>query len=275
MNSTHPLITVIIPCYNSGEFIEEAVFSVKSSEGVNIEIVIVDDGSTDSSTLSVLMKLKQHGYRVVVQQNRGPAAARNSGEKIANGDYLFFLDSDNKICPDYLRKALKKMQSDKGIGVVYADAIFFGLTDKPRFKPAPFSFDQLLIGNYIDMCAMVRREAFVAVGGFDEARELIGYEDWELWIRLGLTNWKFSYLNEKLFYYRIRADSLMSESDLIKKESAIKYVMGKHSIFLHKHFKYYFRLYLRFQEKPFIYFLKVIFSKYFLRSRYQPNPNLK
>ena len=270
MDKATPLISVIIPCYNSGLYIAEAVASVKASEAARYEIIIVDDGSTDGHTQSVLALLGQEGCRVVAQPNGGPAAARNTGAKMAQGEYLFFLDSDNKIGSQYLGKAADVMNRMPEVGLVYAAAEFFGDTSNARFETNEFDFDKLLIGNYIDMCALMRKQAWQQVLGFDEARALIGYEDWELWIRLGLTNWKFHFLNEKLFYYRIRSNSLMAEFDERKRSQAVAYVMGKHALILHKRYKYYNRLYSILHKKPLLFFLKIIYSKWIKGTHYLP-----
>ena len=114
MDSERPLISIVIPCYNSGIYITEAVTSVKESSFTNYEIIIVDDGSSDLHTLSVLRQLEHQKCKLIVQANGGPAAARNSGVRVAKGEYLFFLDSDNKIHPEYLEKSVKiMMRSDE------------------------------------------------------------------------------------------------------------------------------------------------------------------
>lgn len=270
MDSESPLISVVIPCYNSGAYITEAVASVKASSFTSYEIIIVDDGSNDMHTLSVLRQLEQQECRLIMQANAGPAAARNAGVKAAHGKYVFFLDSDNKIKPDYLGKAEEIMSQDDSIGVVYARAVFFGDSTTPRFEPEPFDLDRILIGNCIDMCSLVRKKTFEEAGCFDEARVLIGYEDWELWIRLGLMAWRFHLIDEKLFFYRIREGSLMNSFDEIRKKEAVSYVMQKHAWHLHGRYKHFYRLFIKVNKQPLLFFLKIVYSRVFKAKYYMP-----
>src|SRR4051812_7446520 len=99
------LFSVVVPCYNHGNFIRNTIESINNIAGVPYEIIIVDDGSTDKHTIDVLASLKAEGVNVITQQNAGPGAARNNAIKHAKGDYIIPLDSDDKIRPDYLLKA--------------------------------------------------------------------------------------------------------------------------------------------------------------------------
>jgi len=232
---TFKLTSVIIPCYNSGEFLPEAIASVVNSGFPEVELIIVNDGSTDPYTLEVLSNLDSNQIKLLSQENQGPAAARNSGVKEAKGEFLLFLDADNLILPGYIQKASSLLKANSRLGVVYANPIFFGETDSiSRFYPQPYDIKDLLLGNYIDMCSIVRRQVFADLGGFDEHRDLIGWEDWEFWLRVAQTNWEFHYLNESLFKYRIRRESLMGQSTAMKKDVMLAYLGAKHGKFFHK-----------------------------------------
>ncbi len=105
-----PIISIIIPVYNSGNYLRETLESVRNYTGKSIyEIIIVNDGSTDNDTLELLNQLQNEGYSIIDQENKGPAAARNNGVECSRGKYLLFLDSDNRIKPSYI---------DKGIGIL-------------------------------------------------------------------------------------------------------------------------------------------------------------
>lgn len=213
----------------------EAIESVTNSGSSNNELIIVNDGSSDPHTLKVLNDLNANHIIIISQENGGPASARNAGVQVAKGDVFLFLDSDNLILPDYIDKAASILSSNENIGVVYSNPVFFG--DKAmveRFYPKPYSYQELLLGNYIDMCSFVRRTVFEEVGGFDEHRDLIGWEDWEFWLRIANTNWEFYYLNEDLFKYRIRNDSLMGLSTDSKQNSMLEYMGQKHGKLFHE-----------------------------------------
>jgi len=265
------LLSVITPCYNSGKYLVEAIDSVIQCKQNDCEVIIVDDGSTDLYTLEVLNSLEHQGCKIVKQENFGPASARNAGVKNSNGEFLLFLDSDNKIRPEYIRKGIGVLRAKPSVGVVYAKANFFGIDlPKPRFTPMKFDFDSILIGNYIDMCSIVRKKVWEELHGFDENRTLIGYEDWEFWIRVGLSSWSFEYIDEILFDYRVRDNSLMAVIDTERKNKAVEYISHKHSSAIFKRYKYYYRLNARFQKNPLLYFLKLCYCNYILGKKYLP-----
>lgn len=264
------IISVIIPCFNSGLFLKEAIESVRNSEKTKFEIVLVNDGSTDGFTLTLLEEFERKGIKVIHQANQGPAAARNKGVIHSASEYLLFLDSDNKIKTDYLTLAKDILDSSRDIGVVYSKASFFGeLSDsEDRFLSRDFSKDSLLAGNYIDMCSIVRRVVFDEVGGFDEHKDLIGWEDWDFWIRISQTDWKFHFIDQELFEYRVRNESLMGTSDQIRKEKMLQYLGMKHGYLIHNRYRKYSRLIQKIEDKPFTFFLKIIYYKYILRMKY-------
>lgn len=222
-------VSVIIPCYNSGAYLREALDSVVSAPvRVSFEIIVVDDGSTDEPTIALLKQLEQEGITIIHQENKGPAAARNTGVRASTGKYLLFLDSDNKIVPAYMEKGVAAFGADKRLGVVYGQPSFFGDTDKPRFTTGPFDAAKLLGENYIDMCAMVRRKLWEDTGGLDESRFLIGHEDWEFWISAMSRKWKFLFIEEILFNYRVLSDSLITSAyDFKTFENKIFYIYSK------------------------------------------------
>lgn len=229
------MISIIIPCYNSGRYIREAIESVLTSSFFQFELIIVNDGSTDPKTIEILESLNSKDILVISQSNQGPASARNAGARVAKGNIFLFLDSDNVILPKYIEKAFSILSDNESVGVVYSNPIFFGDTsNEDRFYPKSYSYQELLLGNFIDMCSFVRRATFEEVGGFDEHRDLIGWEDWEFWLRVAQTNWVFYYLNENLFKYRIRNDSLMGLSNETKKNNMLEYIGRKHGRLFHK-----------------------------------------
>lgn len=262
------MISIIIPCFNSGAFLLEALASCKESTFKNYEIIIVDDGSTDSITLEILANLKSNSsLRILTKENAGPASARNLGMKYSFGEFLLFLDSDNRIHPDYISKALSIFSQDVNVGWVYSIPNFFGesLNSLKVFQTLKYSMDRLLEGNYIDMCALVRREAFLEVGGFDEHPDLIGFEDWDLWIRMGQTSWRSYFIPEQLFDYRVRKDSVMGSLVEEKRKRMFSYIGSKHGYLIHQRYRQYYRLLGRIQERPFTFFFRILYYKYILR----------
>ncbi len=232
-------VSFIIPCYNSGRYLPEALRSIQAAHNTLqaiFEVVIVNDGSTDPETCTLLEDLTAAGhYTIVHQENRGVAAARNTGVRHATGEYLLFLDADNRIKPAYTDLALPILQAKKDVGVVYSRPQFFGDLDPDRyFKTIPFNIHKLLHNNFIDMCSLVRRTAFDSVNGFDEDRALMGHEDWDLWIRIYFKDWSFAFLDKRLFDYRISAQSLLGSAFSHQEfQRKIRLIQQKHSMHLY------------------------------------------
>ena len=263
------MLSVITPCYNSGVFLREALENILDLE--YIEIIVVDDGSKDDDTLAYLNTLSAKGVKIIHQENAGPAAARNRGVLESTGDYLLFLDSDNLIKPEYISKAIQLFEADDKIGVVYAKPIFFGDVDseEERFQVQRFNFDRLLIGNYIDMCSFVRRKAWQSTKGFDADNK--GCEDWDLWIQLAKNGWKFHFIDEELFHYRVVGGSVSTFVQGGARENILNQISSRHHPVIYQRYKYYARLYRKIQQRPFLFFLKIVYSKYILGKDYLPD----
>ncbi|MEJ7737942.1 MAG: glycosyltransferase family A protein [Chitinophagaceae bacterium] len=263
-----PLVSIIIPCYNSGKYLPDAIRSVHEHPDKTIhKIIIVDDGSTDEQTLLLLNQLAAEGITVIHQENRGPAAARNTGVMHAQTKYLLFLDSDNKIRYTYIDKGIDILDKHKDVGVVHGNAAFFGTANKPRFSSRPFDMTTMLFSNYIDVCSVIRKKVWEDAGKFDEKRILFGHEDWDFWLRVADTGWKFHYVNEELFDYRVRENSLLiqsSGSDNIRQ--MMHYVYSKNMDIVMKEYRALYRekmLYQKDKERPLRSFAKFMYRKYF------------
>ena len=231
------------------------------------EIIIVNDGSTDEYTLLLLKKLSGEGFTVLDQQNQGPAAARNSGVKQSKAPYILFLDSDNKIRAQYINRGIEILNTYNDVAVAYGNASFFGETDKPRFITRAFDKYSIFMGNYIDICSVVRKKAWQDVGGLDENRLLIGHEDWEFWIHLSSKDWKFHFINEVLFDYRIRDNSLLlqkSEENNLKE--IMLYVYTKHWYLLLNSYRGLYANYRENRSSPVRSSLRNLYHKYLRRS---------
>ena len=199
------LVSVIVPVYNSEKYIAEALDSILASDYADIEVVCVDDGSTDSS-LGILREyeLRDSRVRVHSQQNAGACAARNYAISLASGEFILPVDSDNKITPTFIPRAVAVMLSDEEIKVVAPRAEYFG--DKSgEWKLPPFSLNLLARKNIIDTCAMFRKSDWERVGGY--CAEIKTREDWAFWIAILKDGGKVVRLPEIEFYYRVRATS--------------------------------------------------------------------
>ncbi|PQJ10753.1 hypothetical protein CJD36_012340 [Flavipsychrobacter stenotrophus] len=259
-------VSVIIPCYNSGCYLGDALQSVAASKNLNgyqYEVIIVDDGSTDKDTLDMLNKL--HDCTVIHQDNKGPGAARNTGVNAAKGEFILFLDSDNKIRDGFMARGIGIFNSTTA-DIVYGKPAFFGATTTPRFKTGEFDMESILVMNHIDMCSMVRKSAFDELGGFDEDRKLIAFEDWDLWIRAGAAQKKFHFVDEVMFDYRITNHSLLDDEDNHCKVVDILYTKHKNLVLdTFRKIGIGYSVYRKDEKRPFRTFFKNCYYKYLYR----------
>lgn len=200
-------LSVITPCYNQGVFLIDAIASVERVAPPNTELIIINDGSRDQQTLEILESLKKAGYFVFDQKNAGLSAARNQGISLARGRYVLPLDDDNRIRDGYIEEAIKVLDSNPLVGVVYGDRQDFGWYHKTQIVPE-FDLFSLLKRNFIDACAVLRKQVWLDCGGYDT--DLTALEDWELWIAAAERGWNFHHLPFVAFDYRVRPGSMVS-----------------------------------------------------------------
>lgn len=204
--SKNTKVSIIMPCYNHGLYIEEALNSVFASDYDNYEVIVIDDGSTDELTKSVLSKISHPLVKIIYKEHNGPSAARNAGIKAAEGEYILPLDADDKIDKTFIRKAVKILDENANIGLVYSEAETFGEENlKIEFQEYDndINFYELLVSNKFMISSFFRKKDFEKIGGYkDELKE--GLEDWELWISLCSLGIKTYKIPETLFFYRKR-----------------------------------------------------------------------
>lgn len=223
---TLPKVSVIIPCFNHGEFLPEAVASVRATKRDDIEIIVIDDGSTDERTDKAVDATEASGIHVIRKENGGPASARNAGIAAARGEYIFPLDGDDHMRPDCLDREIPILDANSKIGVVYSDGEFFGIRSG-RWDIGPFDANRLLQWNYIPCCALFRRSMWEQVGGYDEARVLWGLEDWDFWLNSMRHGWQFSYVPEVLYEYRVANGSMIKRAQSYHEET-VKFIGTKY-----------------------------------------------
>lgn len=204
------LVSVIIPCYNYGEFVGEAVQSVLNQSYPNIEIVVVNDGSTDRRTIDALASLASDRVRVLNQENQGLSMARNNGAAAAKGEYLVFLDADDTLEPDAIALMLFQLKRDPNAAAVYPAIRFFG-GENMVWCPGEFNAYDLLWANHPSVCAMIRRGDFEASDKYQVSMKY-GYEDWEFNLGLSRIGKRFRYLPVPVFNYRRHGRTMVAEA---------------------------------------------------------------
>ncbi|MDD3155584.1 MAG: glycosyltransferase family A protein [Victivallaceae bacterium] len=197
------LVSVVIPSHNLGRYLPESLNSVLASDVSCYEIIVVDDGSTDAETESFLDSYRHEKVRIVRQANAGVAAARNRAISLARGKYILPLDSDDRIAPEYIGKALALMDQ---YDIVTCRAEFFG-REEGLWELPEYDFHRFLNENCIFVTSMFRKSDWEKSGGFKSCMKH-GNEDWEFFITLiegGAT--RVFRIPEVLFYYRRHQNS--------------------------------------------------------------------
>jgi glycosyltransferase involved in cell wall biosynthesis len=201
-----PRVSVLVPCFNQGAFLDEAVDSVIAQTFDDYEIVVVDDGSTDDDTRRKLETYHRPKTRVLRTRNRGLPAARNAAAAAATGSVFCALDADDRLEPSWFEKGLAVLDADRSIAFVSHWLETFG-DEQWTWRPERCDLQAMLARNAVNGAALVRREAFEAVGGYDE-RMRDGCEDWDFWLRLIERGFKGTIVPEVLFHYRRTVGSM-------------------------------------------------------------------
>ena len=206
-----PKLLVIIPCYNQAQYILDAVNSVKESSFKDVEIIVINNGSTDISKENFDKLLVGYdNLKIIHQGNLGVCKARNSGIDAASGEYILPLDADDKIAPTYIEQAVKILDANENIGVVYCEAEYFGAkSGKLNLKPA--TVKNMLTQNRIFATSMFRKSDFTKFGGYKPDGEL-GCEDWDLWLSFIENGYEIYQIPEILFYYRKHPNTRTEEA---------------------------------------------------------------
>lgn len=185
-NPDRPLVSVIIPTYNRAAWLVAAVESVLAQSYSNFELLVIDDGSIDN-TREVVTRYAEK-VRYIYQSNRGPAAARNRGLQEAHGDYIAFLDSDDRWLKHKLREQVALVTSDPSLKICYTDEIWIRHGRRVNQKKIHRKYSGWIYQRCLPLCiispssVMIQREVLAMVGGFDESFPVC--EDYELWLRI-------------------------------------------------------------------------------------------
>jgi glycosyltransferase involved in cell wall biosynthesis len=180
-----PLVSVIVPCYNGATFLEEAIRSALAQSYPQVEIIVVDDGSTDNSSEIA----QRFPVRYIAQPNSGLSHARNVGIRESKGSYLVFLDADDRLKPEAIETGLRALELRPDCALTVGDHVFISadgshLADSCKVNPLRCHYEALLKSNFIEMISSVlfRRSTFDEVGGFNALLRVA--EDYELYLRI-------------------------------------------------------------------------------------------
>lgn len=214
-----PLVSVIIPAFNMEKHIKETIDSVLFQTYTNLEIIVVDDGSTDN-TAAIVKFIKDSRLKYYYQPNSGlPAKPRNKGVELSRGEYIAFLDHDDLWMKNKLEEQMAIMQKKPILALVSTNAFFIlddTKTRTPMIKGLKSGYfnDKLFLPeiHIIQSTVLMRKSVFIEMQGFDESPDLKAREDYDLWLRT-YPKYPFYHLNECLAYYR-KYDSSTSGNEL-------------------------------------------------------------
>lgn len=202
-----PFVSVVIPCYNQGQFLSGTIDSVIGQTYNNWECIIVNDGSSDNSEEIALEYIKKDTrISYLSQKNQGPSAARNHGIQASHGEYILPLDADDLISPTYIDKAISYFAEHPETKLVYCRAEKFGLVNEEWNLPA-YNYDSLKWENSIFNAAIYKKKDYDLIdGGYNEQLRK-GYEDWDFFLSLLDAQSIVHRIDEILFHYRIHTIS--------------------------------------------------------------------
>lgn len=220
-------VSIIIACYNDGQYIEQCVNSALNQTYPNKEVIVVDDGS-NVETKAILKKLEPKITKLLTQENQGQSIARNNGIRIANGDYILNLDSDDFFESTFCEKAIKKFQEDHAVKIVTCQANRFNERGNiDVFVPKGGGLNNFLFANSALGSCMFRRKDWDLSGGYEENLPILGFEDWEFYIQILKLGGYAYVINEVLFNYQLRAGSITNRIRH-KRLNKFKLIIEKH-----------------------------------------------
>jgi glycosyltransferase involved in cell wall biosynthesis len=196
------LVSVIMPCFNQGKYIDEAIQSVLSSKYTNFEIIVINDGSTDPFTIKVLTTKTWNKTCVYNIPNGGVANARNFGIRESKGKYILPLDADDKISPNFIDQAVSILEKNPAITIVCCEVEMFGVK-KGKYPLPEHSLEMILGQNTMVVSSMFRKSDFTRTIGYNPNMKS-GFEDWDFWLSLLELGGHVKKIYEVGFYYRIK-----------------------------------------------------------------------
>jgi cellulose synthase/poly-beta-1,6-N-acetylglucosamine synthase-like glycosyltransferase len=203
-------VTIVIPVYNYGRYVAQAIDSALAQTYRNVDIIVINDGSTDK-TADVLKHYEGNGcMRIIHQENAGVGRTRNRGAAMTDAEFLLFLDADDWIKPSYLERTVPHM-ADQRVGIVSTDYENFGAGNSGLVRTSSRTLEQQKHGNNIPITSLIRKKVFDEAGGYTTAftdafhnNHQLAFEDWNLWIDILKRGWLCRGVNEPLFQYRMK-----------------------------------------------------------------------
>jgi glycosyltransferase involved in cell wall biosynthesis len=285
-----PVVSVIIPTYNRAHYVTEAIQSVLDQSYQDFEIIVVDDGSTDN-TREAVTSFKDPRLKYFCQENQGVCVARNNGIHISNGEYIYFLDSDDALLEKTLEKGVRILDRHPDVALSHGCAYpmdergrVFDLPKSKNIRPGVYRGTEEILnflryGNYFcPSLTIVRRSSIIDVGLFDPAFRS-GSEDFELWVRLA-KKYAVSCIVDPVAKLRVHSSSMTASRDLNEMEKSHHLIFegifndaALGSLFSPQRSKTYYYLHLRLASDAFAQ-RKMKISRNYLFKALQSHPRI-
>jgi glycosyltransferase involved in cell wall biosynthesis len=222
---SEPLVSIVIPSYNYGAFLAEAIESALAQTYTPIEVLVIDDGSQDDS-VEVAGRYADR-IRLLTQENRGLVAVLNRGIEEATGTYWTVLSADDVFRADYVERLLRALEQHPEAAYAYSAMEYFGARTG-IFRAEPYSAALLLAGNTINACGLMRRSDASAVGGFDSRLELTAFEEWDFWLRMLEHDKRGVGVDEPLLLYRQHEGASRNPATTTEKRNGARLMQQLH-----------------------------------------------
>jgi len=202
-----PLVSFVLPCYNSHQYLHQTLSSIRKQTYKNFEIILVNDGSSCAETKAFISTLDTD-VQVIHQANKGLPSARNAGFSSASGKFIVPLDCDDWIDSTFVEKCLLKLSTDVDSSFVFCDIKLEG--ESSGILQKKYNYYEQLFFNQLPYCLFLPKKIWNALGGYNEKMR-DGYEDWEFNIRLGQRGYYGAKISEPLFHYRVSQSGMLSK----------------------------------------------------------------
>lgn len=261
------LVSIIVPCYNQGDYLGQTLNSIINQSYSNWECFIINDGSTDNTEdIAFYYSNKYSKLRYYKTKNAGLSSARNFGISKSNGEFIVCLDSDDIMHKDFLSFLIKQISERFELGVISFKTKCFEKSINKTTKDLVYdgsTIKDILFSNKLVASSMFRKKCWIECGGYDTNMKF-GFEDWEFWINILKRGWKYDFVDEFLFYYRKKKKSMLINTYKYSYERNLEYIFKKH-----------YDLYEDFKDEIINIFIELAKQNNFNKNKYKESVDFK